>query len=339
MSITKILSDIDGDRRDAADHSKYKKLPSAVKSWMKAWPAQPTNTDILRASQLFFMCPREFVLNYWQPKDNRNFDYKSYLMMSTGTHLHHYLQNYVLGPMGILWGDWIGREGKAAGFISSRGFHPDPKKALEDTANQTALRYEYQELKCFDAQYRIAGRIDGQIDLDRIEWLHKNATALRTTPMQAIECLRGMPQGAIVNLEIKTCGSYPFGNLIDSNSIPEYYKMQAEIYQKMTGVSNTVFWYINRDTMASKLLLYEFTGKWWKDAVRKATIVWRAIRDETLPISAMACHTPKDKRAKECAFRKPCFDEMDFTKYVEIGKERAEKEGRKLLDLSGFESS
>ena len=114
--------------------------------------------------------------------------------------------------------------------------------------------------------------------------------------------------------------------------------MQAEIYQKMTGVSKTVFWYINRDTMESKLLLYEFTGRWWKDAVRKATIVWRAIRDETLPISAMACHTPKDKRAKECAFRKPCFDEMDFKEYVKIGKERAEKEGRKLLNLSGFES-
>jgi len=200
------------------------------------------------------------------------------------------------------------------------------------------MEFEYEEIKCFDPTYRISGHVDGQISLRRIEYLQERGLELKTDSIATMKLLRDLAHNStdIINLEIKTCGSYVFKNLIDSNTIPEYYRMQAEIYQKMTGVRRTLFWYICRDTMDSKLILYEYTGKWWKDATKKATIIWKAIRDETLPVSGMACHTPKDKRAKECTFVKQCFGEMDFTEYVRIGKERAKREGRTLLDLKSF---
>ena len=335
MSVAKVIKEFDDDRKKEADPVKYKNLLGAVKSWMDAWPPQSTYTDVLRASSIYFVCPREFVLNYWQPTANRDFSHKSYLFMSTGTHLHKYLQDCILGPMGILWGDWL-RDGKKA----ATGFHPSPEKALSNIVSQRGMEYEYDEIKCFDSDYRISGHVDGQISLRRIEFLHTHRLELKADPIAAMKLLRDLPHKDtdIVNLEIKTCGSYVFQNLMDSNSIPEYYKMQAEVYQNATGVRRTLFWYICRDTMESKLILYEYTGKWWKDATKKATIIWKAIRDETLPVSGMACHTPKDKRAKECTFRKQCFGEMDFTEYVRIGKERAKREGRTLLDLRSFKS-
>lgn len=332
MSIKDVIAWHDAQRIEAADPSKFKHLVSAVKSWMGAWPAQSTYTDRLRASQLFFTCPREFVLNYWQPTANRDFDMRSYLFMSTGTHLHQYAQDYILGPMGILSGTWVNNwTGDDV-----KGFHPNPEEALMEISHQQKLTWTYIEDRFFDETYRVGGHIDGQVDLSRIEWLHENPHLTKKDPVKAMTELQSLPlcDDNLINLEIKTCGNYVFENLIDSDTIPEYYKMQAEIYQHMTGKDKTVFWYINRDTMNSKLILYENTTKWWRDAKRKAKIIWKSIRDETLPISGMVCFTPRDKRAKECAFRGPCFEEMDFADYVRAGKERAAREGRRLLDLS-----
>ncbi len=332
MSLKNVIANYNDKKKEAGSLSKYKNLVSAIKSWMNVWPPQSTYTDHLRASQLYFVCPRGFVLNYWNPTDNRNFSMASRLFMTTGTHLHGYLQNNVLGPMGILRGSW---RNTATGEILA-GFHPDPEKAVYNIVHQKPSLWEFEEERFFDSAYRIGGHIDGQIDLDRIDHLHKNTHRSKIDPQGMMKELRDLNScDNIVNLEIKTCGNYPFENLIDSNSLPEYYKMQAEIYQHMTGKDKTVFWYINRNSMESKLILYENTTRWWSDAKRKAKSIWQAIKDETLPISGMLCVTPKDKRAKECAFRTPCFDEMDFKKYVRDGKERAAREGRRFLDLAG----
>lgn len=332
--IVKILEEQDkllSKELEVSDPKKYKNLIGAIKSWMGGWPAQSTYTDVLRASQLYFTCPREFVLNYWQPVNNKSFDYKAYLMMSTGTHIHHYLQNYVLGPMGVLYGNWKNTNSKEI----KKGFHPDPEKAIYEVSMQKQLSWEYVEIRVFDEDWRIAGHIDGQLDLAKIGWLSENYSRVRKNPKTSLQLLQRVKSGELINLEIKTTGKYMFDGLVDSTSIPEYYKMQAEIYQKLTGCDKTIFWYISRDTMEPKVIVYNYTSKWWEDARRKARIIWKAIKNETLPTSAMACMTPKDKRAKECAFRTPCWDEMDFSKYVREGKQRAEKEGRKLLDLSG----
>lgn len=339
MSITAILSDFHQSNAKLVDPAKFKNLRSAVRSWMNAWPAQETETDYLRASQMYFTCPREFILNYWQPQPNRSFTAKSQLMMSAGTHLHYFIQNYMLGPMGILYGRWAqttGTDIEERNIV--RGFHPDPEKALYEVQHQKPLTWLYLESRVWNDTYRISGHIDGMVDISRIDWLHENSSELRKDPTVAIKKLQLLPRSDhnMMLLEIKTCGSWVFENLVDSSAIPEYYKMQAEIYQHLKDVPKTVFWYINRDSMDSKVLMYEYTKRWWEEARRKARIIWRSIQNETLPTMGMACITPTDKRAKECSFRSPCFDEMDFSEYVRMGKQQAEEQGRRFLDLSGL---
>lgn len=69
----------------ARDPTKMANLPGAMKAFMEAMPLQETSTDFLRASGLFYTCPREFVLNYWSPVANRWFDARSQFMMGCGS--------------------------------------------------------------------------------------------------------------------------------------------------------------------------------------------------------------------------------------------------------------
>src|SRR5690606_23101852 len=110
-------------------------------------------------------CPREFVLNYWQPKPNKKFDWASQLKMSTGTHLHYFLQNSVLGPMGVLHGTWRKLAGTVDEEDQQQGFHPDPEKAVRDLVDQKPQEWEFVEQSCWDEKYRISGHTDGTLDV------------------------------------------------------------------------------------------------------------------------------------------------------------------------------
>lgn len=304
-------------------------LPLAMKSFVEAWPMQSTYTDFIRASGAYFVCPREFVLNYWQPKANRFFDTKSQFMMSTGTHLHEFIQNCVLGPMGILKGAWQGPQG------TKDGYHPDPALAIEEIAGQRPQTWNYVEYRMFDPQWRISGHADGVVSLDKVNWLKDNEALVKNNSTKAFEELAKIPSGDECLLEIKTTNSYSYKKLVTANDIADYYKMQAVIYQKLLGYDRTIFWYLNRDTMTSKILTYHYDEGWWKQVCNKARIIWEAIRDETLPDTFMACKTPTDKRAKDCIFQEECWaKKFDMARYVDEGKKQAEKEGRNLLDLS-----
>lgn len=345
MGLADVLKETDalleGEVRKPLDPGKYDTVPKAVQQWMDSWPAQDSYTDFLRASQLHNLCPREFVLNYWQPKANKNFDWKSYLMMSMGTHLHDYLQNQVLGPMGVLYGTWVNVKAEAgaskeeAPVVRHEGYYPDPDLALFEMQRQLPLTWRYEEPGVWSEKYRIRGHLDGLIDTDRLAYFRENEKLFKADPAKMVVRVRSI-MGKKTLFEIKTTGAYVFESLKEPNDIAEYYKTQASIYQTLAGYPDTLFWYINRDTMASKTLVYPLDSGWWNDAKRKARIIWEAIRDETLPDLGMKCHTPKDKRAKECVHCPACFGAGKFADYVKVGKERAEKEGRKLLDLSGW---
>lgn len=92
--------------------------------------------------------------------------------------------------------------------------------------------------------------------------------------------------------------------------------------------------------MSAKALVYHNEPVWWKEITRKARIVWESIRDEKLPDLMMKCKTPTDTRAKKCAHSDACWlRRFKFDLYVKRGKELAEKEGRKLLDLSTWKAA
>lgn len=341
MSLGDILSSVLVDEERAADSAPAvsdKKASGdlflkSVYKWIDAWPQQETHTTYLRASGLYDLCPREFVLNYWQPKPNKQFDWKSQFYMAVGTGVHSYLQNMILGPLGILWGKWRNSSG-----IEIEGFHPDPDTALLEISKQVPLTWNYIEPEFEDLQYRVLGHGDGVVSLNRISWLRDNFKLVTSDPVAAAKILQGIESTSLALLEIKTTSSRNYAMISEAKDLPPYYQMQAAAYQQMSSFDRTIFWYINRDTMENKVFPYESDGRWWKEATRKAKIIWEAIRDETFPESMMACVLPKDKRAKECSHGGPCWASIgrfNFANYVEEGKKLAELDGRTLLDLSG----
>jgi len=219
-----------------------------------------------------------------------------------------------------------------------RGFHPDPEKSIYEIQHQTDLTWRYVEYQHWDPQWRIGGHTDGLICENRIKWIYENRKLYKADPLKAYRELAGcgLDQEMIL-FELKTAGNYVYDKIDNPDAIAEYYKMQANVYQAMTGIGKTMFWYMKRDDYTSKAFIYEYDQKWWDLAKRKAQIIWEAIRDESLPESMMLCKLPSDKRAKECAHGETCWmnaRKLDWPKYVADGKARAEAEGRKLLDLS-----
>jgi len=331
------LKSIDLDREKESEivsTDKFDNLTKAIQAWINSWPAQSSNVDTLRASGLYYLCPREFVFNYWQSTPNRTFNWLSQIRMALGTYLHDYLQNYVLGPMGVLYGEWLCYTGGIGDSEWVEGFYPNLESAIIQISKGIPPSWHYEECKVWDENLRIAGHIDGKVSANKVQWILDNQKLFKDDPVEACNRLQSVEAGEFCLLEIKTTGKYQFEQLKSVDDIPDYYKMQACIYQHLSGVKTTIFWYIERDTLASKILVYEFERGWWNDVKRKARIVWESIRDEKLPDVGMACKLPNDKRARKCVFCTECFrGDFDFKKYVAKGKE---KEDRKFLDLSDW---
>jgi hypothetical protein len=324
---------------EADKSGKYKKLKNTVQKWMTAWPNQNSQTDLLRASGMHFVCPREFVLNYWSPQANRSFDFKAQFMMTVGTHLHTYLQDRVLGPMGILFGKW-----KSADEVVN-GFHPDMIGDMRRAAQGVRAEWTYVEPTVWNEKYRISGHVDGVVCTNRLSFVEKQANLFKTDPEEACKRLHDLEMGEMALLEIKTTGSYVMKSIKSADDIADYYKTQASIYQKLMDIPRTLFWFIERDTVQSKTFLYHYEPARWKDATMKAKIIWEAIRDRTLPESRMACTVPTDTRAKKCVHADQCWKrisgakptwvsaELPFEDWVE--KCISEQPDRKFLDLEG----
>ena len=309
-----------------------KVFETSVQKFVSSWPGVVTYQDYLRASEFYFICPREFVLNYWQPKSRGGYELSGNLMMGLGSFLHSYLQDQVLGPMGVLRGDWKNQD---TGELVVDSYHPDPEKAVDDVVNQRPVTWRYVEFRVWDSLYRLSGHIDGVVSLDRVVWLNNHFKLIKSDPVEAFRQLQLIDPGEECLLEIKTSGTRVFDRTKTVSEVAPYYKSQAIIYQKLKGVPKTLFWFISRDTMKNRLFLYEYDDKWWIDITTKSRIIFEAIRDETLPDLFMACKAPTDRRAKGCPHREDCWTrKFNFTKYVADGKSRADQEGRQLLDLA-----
>lgn len=288
-------------------------MHKAIDKWAKSYEiSENAFFEYLRASQMYFLCPREFVLNYWNPINSKiGFDWQSNLVMGIGTSLHSMVQNEIFAPMGILRGNW----------------ECPLSRTIKKSCDYPGKPYRYSEVEVRHKRLRIQGHIDAVFEVKKV-----NKLLGISLPDNEEEVLG----------EIKTVGGKVFDRVNCSNDIPPYYKMQACIYQKLYGVSRTIFWYICRDDLRTKMFVYNYEPGWWNEAARKARIIWEAIRDETLPESLMACVTPSDRRASRCSHKMPCWSY--FLKSKELFKEwvarkKEEQPNRKWLDLTNVDFS
>jgi len=317
---------------------KYGYLDVAMQHWIEGWESGYGYTDVLRCSGIYDLCPREFVLNYWRPLPGRSFKWISQVRMSVGTHLHLYLQDYVLGPMGILHGTWVDLsvvpEGEGGG-TKTEGFHPDPERAQYEIQHQLPLTWRYVEKTVWDESLRIKGHLDGELGLQRVQWINENKELFAAQPAVAAKEMWKIPCEDMALLEIKSTGKVIYDKMVITEKLPPYYAQQATVYQKLSGIDTTVFWYMERGDLVSHCFAYEGEEAWWNEARRKAKLVWRALKNNTLPDSMKACAKPTLWRAKHCAHAKECWDpEFDFEAWRL--EQVAKQPERKWLDLSDW---
>jgi len=335
-----ILEAFDSFHGDKAVPEVLDGFAKSVRTYMNAAPNQHTGTDFLRASHMSGLCPREWVLNYWNPKPNRSFDGLSLLKMRMGTDYHFFMQNYVLGPMGVLYGKWMKRitdkelVGDGTGMHIHEGFHPDPELAIDEMNRQLEPTWVYVEETLWSEKYRIKGHCDGTVSKDRLEAFAGMSKLVKESLITACKRLHEVPAGTMALCELKSGSTYGFEKLTDDKSIPEYYKIQANIYMWLKGVDRSLFLFTERDQFKMKGIVYPFEPRWINDVKRKAKAVWESIRDERLPETAMACLSPADKRAKSCVHGLQCWNsKLDFKAWIKQCKEK--QPDRKWLDLSG----
>jgi len=97
--------------------------------------------------------------------------------------------------------------------------------------------------------------------------------------------LPGIPKehGLCPLLEIKTVGRYVYDGMRSADDISDRYKMQAEIYQKMFGVTSTWFMFVCRDSMRRKIIVYDMVGSYWQAARDKMIRVIEHAKNHTVP--------------------------------------------------------
>jgi hypothetical protein len=306
---------------DDDESSGYVPAVKSVRQWLNAQPPQAGITDVIRASGISFLCPREFVLNYWNPRPYKSFEWSAQFKMSIGTHLHEYLQNVILGPMGVLHGSWV-REHEGSVEVRE-GFHPDPEKAIWSMQRQLPMEWVFREESLWDPKHRIRGHIDGRISKLRMEFLSKSGRLLKESLFEAMRRCNDIEDDELPLYEIKSTGTYAFNGITSVDKIPEYYKMQASVYQWLAGSSETVFLYMERDGI--KMRGFSYIGEQGRvdDAKRKSRKIWEAIRDERLPEG-------NDVPSKDSPFRKEIVlrDGSDeWKEWLEVAKKKGASEG------------
>lgn len=312
-------------------------LLEGVKIFMNSWPDQPGSVDVLRASGLHDICPRQFVMNYWQPRNSKRFDWKTHFMMSAGTGLHSYIQNYVLGPMGILSGNWWENGGGSSKCVP--GFHPDPDRAIYEIQHQQELTWSYIEPTVWHPNLRISGHLDGMVSKDRLRQLVSDKSLWAIDLKKAIKNVEAIPAGELTPFELKTTGSRSFMGMDHPDDVAIYYQTQAVVYQRLTNTRETLFWYLNRDDFSGKAFIFPHNDDIWDSVIAKAKIIWEAIRDETLPDSMKKCLMYTDPRAKTCSHREECWmseKKLNWPNFIATAKANAEVSGRSFLDFKGW---
>ena len=248
----------------------------------------------LRVSQISDLCPRQTTYGKLTPAPpvSGPLNFESEMMMGMGTLAHSYLQDNVLGPMGVLAGEWVCNDCT----FSWDGFYGSCPECAKRLGGKLSIP-KYREFTVTNEVLGLQGHVDGLIEINRLK-----AVA------DGLPCPKEVKDEEYACLEIKTTNSRAFKIVSGSNELPSYYAMQATLYQLLLGVKKTLFWYIDRDRMGHCSFIYEGDPELEKIAREKIHEVRDALKvGEVLPTTTGVCASIKDSRAKKCPFVEDCF--------------------------------
>lgn len=246
-----------------------------------------------RASRFYDECPRfiyfcsklEKPIEYLEP-----FSFNTFMAMENGTAVHSIFQGMILGPMGVLKGNWKCSE---CDKMAINSFYPEPCCC-------GCPEFEYVEYEVYDEATKVKGHIDGLVCLNRLEEFAKTGMVSEDTPEN------------LVHLEIKTTGGFSFKDVVKGKELPKYYSWQANIYQKacfdagLIKEKKTMFLYQDRDSLSLHSFIYPHDEEIVYEVQEKSRLICNAIVQGVCPDS-FKCASIEDDRAKFCPFRKECF--------------------------------
>lgn len=263
--------------------------------------ARPKFRNNYRVSGMSQFCEREWVLHEKLKKDlYEMISGEERLRMLLGTVMHNVIQNDILGPGFILWGDW---ECSKCHKIYKDTLMPREvcdcssqcKTACIWVGDQSkricqlcpiSARYIYREkqvIQKFD-KYSLVGHIDGIVMLGNIKRI----------------------------LEIKTVGSESFARLVEPY---ESHIIQSNLYMHLSGYKECSILYIDRTLVAPimKEFIVEYDSELALSYIKRLTKLDKLIVNidevdfELLPVRI--CDSKNDVLARRCAYREECFND------------------------------
>ena len=278
-------------QNDSLPYQHYAQSLGKVLTGTRVITSHKPHPKWIRASSVGFMCPREWVINYWLPHDyleSKPLSMFERFRMDMGSAGHDVFQNEILGPMRLLVGNWVKDGEKSWGYWPGKGW-----RFVEEYA-------ESQELG-------ISGHHDGLLSPNRIMDVYKAVKARKLE--SKILSQREAPEASAMYYlaEFKFVSSEVFNEINTVDQIPEYYRGQAAVYQLLFRRPATVFFFVDRSSLSIRTFFYRGLQQDLDKALFKCDLVWRAIRDETLPDAERKCSTPTSSRAKKCTVAEECY--------------------------------
>ena len=253
------------------------------------------NPKYFRISQISGMCQRQAVffklLGNVPVEIQQEIEFDAESRMSLGTSFHDYIQTTVLGPMGVLKGNWLCKE---CFVVHKDCFYPSKCSGCGHSS------FQYEEYTLYNDEMLVCGHIDGILSKKRLAQLSMAKVIVVPVEFDRIE------NDELAVLEIKSTSSFGYQKILSSLEPPEYYKVQALFYQKALGLTETVFFYYDRDSGGVVSFSYKFEQELYDFYFGKMKYVLKCIEEKRLPEDKV-CLTMKDGKKCNCPFVEMCF--------------------------------
>lgn len=283
-----------------AESRKAKKVTHSLTEALKVFLGTETEVfrrqEYLRASQAWETCSREVVLRNLlplpDPVTTKN-NVGMVMRMTVGSFLHSFLQNEVLGPMGVLYGRWIRREDQ---------FKEGPVPFIEGFYPHDGNHWVFVEETVEIAEWRVKGHTDGEICFNRLAKFVETGKPVLDPEIPLDLHL----------LEIKTTDDAILRDIKarEELALIDQYKCQAALYQFAKKRPSTLFVYIDRKYFQIHCFEYVGEKKYLDHARQKAHECWTLPLEKKLPPRCAECISAVSKRAIECPYSEFCFCEM-----------------------------
>ncbi len=262
--------------------------------------ASRAHDSYLRASGLYKVCARREAIFCARPSADvpTKTSVGLQLTFDIGKAIHHLYQNYYLGPMGRLWGDWFCARCDAVVF---RGTMPGTCPRCD--VGRSALTYH--EMRVIDHRLRYSGHPDG---------------LLVDSPTDVKPRMVG---------EIKSVSTYQYKEL--RNGPQTEHVIQVHAYMRLLKLSDALLIYADKGRQADwtfapdgitagtphvKVFHVRFDHAFWAEIERRIEDFWRAqalmVRDEAptdddVTTFCRVCESEYDDLARNCPARSLCF--------------------------------